>query len=158
MSELKEESDHTPRRIQRKRTRGWRMPEGAVYVGRPTRWGNPFSTLRGSVIGPRWFDVKDWPLTRGVRLVDDERLELYSSHSSPDSAVEASVDLFRTLVLVRLRDRSDEARVWLDPLRGRDLACWCPLDQQPCHADVLLELANTAVNGPTVAAPEEGPI
>lgn len=26
-------------------------------------------------------------------------------------------------------------------LRGRDLACWCPLDQ-PCHADVLLELAN----------------
>ena len=28
----------------------------------------------------------------------------------------------------------------LAPLRGKDLACWCPLDQ-PCHADVLLELA-----------------
>jgi hypothetical protein len=27
-------------------------------------------------------------------------------------------------------------------LAGRDLACWCPLDQ-PCHGDVLLELANT---------------
>lgn len=26
-------------------------------------------------------------------------------------------------------------------LRGKDLACWCPLDQ-PCHADVLLKLAN----------------
>lgn len=26
-------------------------------------------------------------------------------------------------------------------LRGKNLACWCPLDQ-PCHADVLLELAN----------------
>ena len=26
-------------------------------------------------------------------------------------------------------------------LRGRDLCCWCPLDQ-PCHADVLLEIAN----------------
>jgi len=26
-------------------------------------------------------------------------------------------------------------------LRGRDLACWCPLDK-PCHADVLIELAN----------------
>ncbi|MDD9738470.1 DUF4326 domain-containing protein [Marinovum sp. SP66] len=26
-------------------------------------------------------------------------------------------------------------------LRGRDLACWCPLDQ-PCHADVLLKLVN----------------
>ncbi len=28
-------------------------------------------------------------------------------------------------------------------LRGKDLACWCPLDQ-PCHADVLLELANAS--------------
>jgi hypothetical protein len=29
----------------------------------------------------------------------------------------------------------------LDELRGKNLACWCPLDQ-PCHADVLLQLAN----------------
>lgn len=29
----------------------------------------------------------------------------------------------------------------LQELRGHDLCCWCPLDQ-PCHADVLLELAN----------------
>lgn len=29
----------------------------------------------------------------------------------------------------------------LAPLRGHDLACWCPLSV-PCHADVLLELAN----------------
>ena len=31
-----------PKRIQRKRTKGWRMPENTVYVGRPTKWGNPF--------------------------------------------------------------------------------------------------------------------
>ena len=31
-----------PERIQRKRTKGWRMPEGAIYVGRPTKWGNPY--------------------------------------------------------------------------------------------------------------------
>lgn len=31
-----------PKRIQRKRTKGWRIPKGAVYVGRPTRWGNPY--------------------------------------------------------------------------------------------------------------------
>lgn len=30
---------------------------------------------------------------------------------------------------------------YFEPLRGKHLACWCPLDQ-PCHADVLLELAN----------------
>ncbi len=29
----------------------------------------------------------------------------------------------------------------LSDLRGKDLACWCPLDR-PCHADILLELAN----------------
>ena len=31
-----------PERIQRKRTKGWKMPRNAVYVGRGTRWGNPF--------------------------------------------------------------------------------------------------------------------
>lgn len=31
-----------PKRIQRKRVRGWRMPLGAVYVGRPSRFANPF--------------------------------------------------------------------------------------------------------------------
>jgi hypothetical protein len=31
-----------PQRIQRKRTKGWKMPEGVVYVGRPTIFGNPF--------------------------------------------------------------------------------------------------------------------
>ena len=30
-----------PRRIQRRRTEEWRMPEGAVFVGRPSKWGNP---------------------------------------------------------------------------------------------------------------------
>lgn len=29
----------------------------------------------------------------------------------------------------------------LHDLRGKNLACWCPLDQ-PCHADVLLDIAN----------------
>lgn len=32
-----------PKRIQRKRTKGWRMPEGAVSVCRPSIWGNPFT-------------------------------------------------------------------------------------------------------------------
>ena len=27
-------------------------------------------------------------------------------------------------------------------LAGKNLACWCPLDQ-PCHADVLLKIANS---------------
>ena len=52
-----------------------------------------------------------------------------------------------------IADRDEAVRLYRDrvagppagrsyeELRGRDLACWCPLDG-PCHADVLLERAN----------------
>jgi hypothetical protein len=41
---------------------------------------------------------------------------------------------------------ADDQFIDFDPrsisdLHGKNLACWCPLDQ-PCHADVLLELSN----------------
>lgn len=39
----------TPKRIQRKRTKGWRMPENTVYVGRPSKWGNPFKLVAGLI-------------------------------------------------------------------------------------------------------------
>lgn len=97
----------TPIRIQRKRTKGWRMPEGAVYVGRPSRWGNPWT------VGHRnpWGDPQ---------LID----------------AATAVELFRYGI-----DHPFGRQVAREALRGRDLACWCPLDQA-CHGDVLLELAN----------------
>jgi hypothetical protein len=101
-----------PRRIQRQRTKGWRMPEGAVYVGRPSRWGNIWK------VGQRTF--ADRPLF--VETFTPETVEAkWRAH-------------------VMSMDRP-YVRAWLAPLCGKDLACWCPLDQ-PCHADVLLELAN----------------
>ena len=50
---------------------------------------------------------------------------------------EEALRSYRLHVQQRLQCNS----TWLDPLRGRDLVCWCGLDE-PCHADVLLELAN----------------
>ena len=101
-----------PKRIQRKRTMGWRAPANAVYVGRPTDFGNRY------IIGHR------------IDHVDGK------------------------IVLVRDRAHAtqlyEEWFVWqekfgyppsLVPLRGKDLLCWCRLDQ-PCHADILLKLAN----------------
>ncbi len=44
----------------------------------------------------------------------------------------------RDLEAGRLSFTEDDVR---RELAGRDLACWCPLDG-PCHADVLLEVAN----------------
>lgn len=42
--------DNKPVRVQRKRTKGWRMPENTVYVGRGSKWGNPFKEGDASII------------------------------------------------------------------------------------------------------------
>lgn len=73
----------------------------------------------------------------------------YATCSSNAPAVDHSIDLFRTLTNVMARDRPAEYERWIAPLLGHDLACWCPLEDAsgnrvPCHADVLLELANGA--------------
>jgi len=105
-------------RIQRKRVKGWQMPEGVVYVGRGSRWGNPW----------RVGDGTSWTVGPG-RVINREP----HGPLTPEQAVES----------YRQSQLGDPE--WLDILReylgGKDLACWCPLDQ-PCHADVLLELAN----------------
>ncbi len=109
-----------PERIQRKRTAGWRMPEGAIYVGRPSRWGNPYA--------PDLYRA-DYPEADAHEL-------RYMATSDFEGLVTGRWDRFDH-VDVPSYPRAEIAR-----LRGRDLACWCPLDQ-PCHADVLLEIANT---------------
>jgi hypothetical protein len=97
--------DLRPKRVQRKRTKGWRMPPGVVYVGRPTKWGNPY------VVG----------------------------HLHPDAS--KAVGLYLSdLMGGRLRVSVEDVR---RELKGKTLACWCALDM-PCHADVLLEIANEA--------------
>jgi hypothetical protein len=104
-----------PKRIQRKRTRGWRMPEGTVYVGRPTRWGNPFR-----IGSPNADDCV-------VCGSPEEAVEKYRSELT---TLNGSIPLVGATAEEIKRE-----------LRGKDLCCWCPLDQ-PCHADVLLEIAN----------------
>lgn len=104
-----------PSRIQLSRKKGWRMPPGTVKVDRSTRWGNPFNATQTYTnhLG-------------GVILQLRERPSLARC-----------LDLFQAYAIgVQIVDPE-----WLEPLRGKNLACWCALDQ-PCHADVLLELAN----------------
>lgn len=105
-----------PHRIQRKRTKGWRMPEGAVYVGRPTEWGNPWTVGTVATIEWPYRSPLEW-YSREVEITPHIAVALYRWAFTPDA---------------------NEIRA---QLIGRDLACWCALDQ-PCHADVLLELAN----------------
>lgn len=124
-----------PERIQRRRTAGWRMPKTAVYVGRPSRWGNPWRIYHGhTLIGPPWSLAREaW---RHIPAAECVNAYITSSSMNPGYAVKA----YRDLLQVRARDEGERLREWLAPLVGRDLACWCnPVD--PCHADVLLEVA-----------------
>ncbi len=74
-------------------------PKDAVYVGRPTKWGNPY-------------------------LINERQ-------SRADAIRRYRNDLEASPILVAEVKRE---------LRGKDLICWCaPL---PCHADILLEIAN----------------
>lgn len=112
-----------PKRIQRKRTKGWRMPEGAVYVGRPTEWGNPFTAeICGSL--QRAVDLYRLCVLSKEQPGDLKKPELKAANKAWESWVNMPSVLTIQLFL-----------------RDKDLACWCPLDK-PCHADVLLEIAN----------------
>ncbi len=125
-------------RIQLRRTSGWRKPEGAIVVSRPSKWGNPFRVGRRSVVevGDGWNKVA----------------VIYT----PPNAEVATL-LFREYVTTGIDTQLGGGRIRAPysiddiqgELAGRDLACWCPLEDPhgnplPCHADVLLELANLA--------------
>jgi hypothetical protein len=102
-----------PGRIQLRRVRGWRKPEGAVVVSRPGRWGNPFRP--GQELSYPFSEVYG-PVVRD------------QAHA---------VEVFATYA----RTRTGYMFLAQHELRGKTLACWCkPAD--PCHADVLLEIAN----------------
>lgn len=79
-------------------------PKDAVYVGRPSKWGNPF------VIGR-------------------------------DGTREEAIARYKRYALGRYLDHNDNfAHELHAEVTGHDCVCWCaPL---PCHADVLLEIAN----------------
>lgn len=123
-----------PKRIQLRRTKGWRKPEGAVVVARPTRWGNPFyAGDRATVSAHQWGEAGHFDLDGPVGFSLGLKL-----------TPEIVVDLYRQCLVGNLADadpRYDELRSALEELRGCDLACWCDLSS-PCHADVLLEVAN----------------
>ena len=110
-----------PKRIQRSRARGWKMPAGALYVGRPTHWGNPL--VGHGAAEAFWF----WVARRTVTL--REAVDVFNA------------DGFDVLILDGYEPTQTAAGLPLDELRGRDLVCWCAVGK-PCHADALLEFSN----------------
>lgn len=94
-----------PRRIQLRRTKGFKLPPNTISVARPSRWGNPF------IIGN---DFRGMPINRSKAVA------LFEKSLTLEERVAAKAEL-----------------------KGKNLACYCPLDGGPCHADVLLKIANS---------------
>lgn len=115
-----------PARIQRRRIKGWKRPLSAVIVDRTSRWGNPF------VVGT---DADDAAQATALyrEWLENNPYEVHPPNCTPG-----------------YRRKMDDRRDWIithaAELRGKDLACFCPLpaegEPDHCHAAVLLELAN----------------
>jgi hypothetical protein len=133
-------STDQPVRIQRRRTKGWRAPEGAVYVGRGSKWGNPCTQVRMPALdGSEWEHEGRLGKTSGQHHAYVHPDKTITSHLVQDATREQAVAMYRCFI----GQRPSLAEAARTELAGRDLMCWCPLDE-PCHADVLLELARQA--------------
>ena len=101
-----------PVRVMRSRKKGWKLPPNTICVSRPSRFGNPYRA--GTVGIPSAF---------------------------------MAVHHFRVGLLAALQGEfwAGKEMKWIaqhiEELRGMNLACWCK-SGAPCHADVLIELAN----------------
>ena len=105
-----------PKRITLSRAKGWRMPPNTVKVDRSTKFGNPWSISGAREAG---YKGSDCDLARWC-------VELFRDWLSG-----------REVLIGRWPPGADE----ISTLRGKNLACWCK-QGEPCHADVLLEIAN----------------
>lgn len=110
------EANGSPFRVQLSRRKGWKLPANTVVVSRPTKWGNPFIVVK-----------------HGTR---ERCVELFRLLCAGYQCISLGGD-----VCDAQKSFIAHAKANLQALRGKNLACWCPLNK-PCHADVLLEMAN----------------
>lgn len=103
-----------PERVRLSRKAGWRKPENTVSVARPGKWGNPFPAGGTGPLG-RFAPDQEGAVGHFRQMLADPELRAAAGYPS-DHEIKAT-------------------------LRGKNLACWCR-PGTPCHADVLLEIAN----------------
>lgn len=123
------------KRIQRKRTKGWKMPENTIYVGRPTKWGNPLK-----LVGDMIYINASWR-----RKILDPWVYF------KQGTIEDVVKYYDLLLNGEWLGDNEDMRYWnielhklpINELKGKDLACFCSLSCA-CHADVLLKRVSSA--------------
>lgn len=113
----------TPVRLQLSRRKGFNLQAAsraingldAIPVARPGKWGNPFTPAQVLAAG-------EAKTEREARAITIERFRAWIETPSDDPR--------RAAILADI-----------GKLKGHNLACWCSPDG-PCHAAILLELAN----------------
>lgn len=156
-----------PKRIQRLATSKWKMPRKAIYVGKGSIWASPFEHGETAVRTPgshgqaweyaeRTFSPLGEPSPyfhdTYINLADGSKHYEVTWHSTHQATRKQCAELYREYVTgqsihLQGKHRSQVERI-KTMLRGKDLVCWCPLTDErgsavPCHADVLLEIANS---------------
>lgn len=121
-----------PKRVQLSRKKGWRIPENTVSVARPHKYGNPIIFLE---VGCQYPSLDD----RGIATLVVRDFEVLAKRGTLHFPNWRHLGGERGPITWTYPSL-DEIR---DELAGKNLACWCDLDE-PCHADVLLNLVNGA--------------
>jgi hypothetical protein len=116
-----------PVRVQRKRTKGYKMPPNTKSVTRPGKFGNPYKIGMHNV-----WDIKDLKTGKSLKDYLIEKNGENKYHDVEDVLLAYRQNIAASQAMQRLIKHY---------LKGKNLACFCPLDK-PCHADILLEVAN----------------
>lgn len=117
-------------RVQRKRTKGYKLPKNTVCVSRPNKWGNPMKLVGDTIYidaGYRRKVLDKWVILCEMSDIDD-MLDFYfhiiRGTQFNDKDLQYWSDKFSTYDIEELRDKN--------------LACWCPLSDR-CHIDIILK-------------------
>lgn len=135
-------------RIQLSRKKGWKMPPNTMKVDRTTRWGNPWKLgdrMHDEGCAAEPGDIPNWRTCRTTadcvkafkQCVDWDPPTLERPWRMPSCDGETVLEMSGGYDDNIHVNRSSIRRF----LAGKNLACWCALNQ-PCHADVLLQIAN----------------
>lgn len=123
-----------PQRVQRKRSPGWRAGT-AVIVDRSSRYGNPWRIIDDHILLHPDSITQKFGSPAEARAAASSHYRAWLRGEGPNLWQTGRKVFSRTRVLTDL---------WR--LKGRDLACTCPLPEegQPdhCHANVLREFAD----------------
>jgi len=156
-----------PIRIQRSRQHKMVSPNGLpiVYVGRPSKWGNPYKIKKskwGLVYQDNYAFLKPvyYTLLKGGRPLEGSKVTLVEQEANKNTVYNKFINIKMISDMLSYIEIPEQERrmfdfykreLWIEvaialenlrkELKGKNLACWCKLTEK-CHADILLKIAN----------------